>query len=105
MDENTLIVVSSDLSHYYPYDKAVNLDSYCTDAIPNLDLSGMGKCEACGELPILTLMHIAKVKGWSGKLLDYRNSGDTAGNKAKVVGYTSIAFYEKTLSETGKSIF
>ena len=95
IDENTLIVVSSDLSHYYPYDQAVSLDSFCTESIPELDFSTTEeRCEACGKTPILTLMHIAATKGWEGKLLDYRNSGDTSGMKKSVVGYAAIAFYE-----------
>ena len=49
--------------------------------------------EACGKLPILTLMHLARQKGWKAQLLDYRNSGDTAGVKSAVVGYSAIAFY------------
>jgi AmmeMemoRadiSam system protein B len=53
----------------------------------------MEYAEACGKTGILTLMHIAKSKGWKGKLLDYRNSGDTAGPKDNVVGYGCYAFY------------
>lgn len=94
IDDETLVVASSDLSHYYPYDMAVQLDKICTDAIPNLDFYGMGDCQACGKIPVLTLMHIAEKLGWSGSLIDYKNSGDTAGNKGSVVGYASIAFYE-----------
>jgi len=99
IDDNTLIVASSDLSHYYPYDKAIALDNFCTEAIPNLDFSEMNACEACGKIPILTLMHIAEKLGWKGEVLDYKNSGDTAGNKDKVVGYASIVFFKEMLNE------
>jgi hypothetical protein len=94
IDDKTLIIASSDLSHYYPYEEARSLDSFCINSIPNLDFKGMQNCEACGKIPILTLMYIANKLGWSGETLDYRNSGDTAGSKERVVGYTSIAFFE-----------
>ena len=94
LDEKTLIVASTDLSHYYPYDEAVKLDSVCTTAIPLLDFEAMEECQACGSLPVKTLMHIAKAKGWVGKLVDYTNSGDTAGDRNRVVGYASIAFFD-----------
>lgn len=93
IDDQTLVVASSDLSHYHAYEEAQNLDRRCVDAICKLDIEQMQSQEACGKLPILTLMHLARAKGWKTKLLDYRNSGDTAGDKRGVVGYTAIAFY------------
>lgn len=93
IDESTLVVTSSDLSHFHPYDLARQLDHRCTQAICDLDLEAMKSQEACGRTPILVLMHLAKQLGWKAKLLDYRNSGDTAGNKNGVVGYCAIAFY------------
>lgn len=102
IDDKTLVVASSDLSHYYPYEIAINLDKSCTNSIPNLNFSEMKKCEACGRVPILALMYLAKKMGWYGKLIDYRNSGDTAGNKESVVGYTSIAFYNEPLEAKEK---
>jgi AmmeMemoRadiSam system protein B/AmmeMemoRadiSam system protein A len=94
MDDRTVIVTSSDLSHYHPYDEARALDTRCVKAICNLDINGMKTEEACGKLPILTLIYLARLKGWKAQLLDYRNSGDTAGDKSGVVGYAAIAFYE-----------
>ncbi len=94
IDDRTLVVVSSDLSHYYPYDTAKVLDTACVKAICDLDVRRMKQEEACGKVPILTLMEIARQKGWKTKLLDCRNSGDTSGNKDAVVGYAAIAFYE-----------
>lgn len=94
IDENTLVVASSDLSHYYPYDRAVVLDDICNKAIAGGKLSGMSLCEACGKQAVLTLMRIAEIKGWQGVLIDYKNSGDTAGGKDRVVGYASIAFVD-----------
>lgn len=93
LDERTLIVASSDLSHYHAYAEAARLDRQCIDAICALDLEKAAGEEACGRIPILTLMHVAKQRGWKPVLLDYRNSGDTAGDKARVVGYAAIAFY------------
>jgi hypothetical protein len=94
IDDDTLVIASSDLSHYYTYERAKSLDANCVKSIPTLDYTGMEKCEACGKTPVLTLMWIAKKLGWSGMLLDYRNSGDTAGDKNRVVGYGSIVFQE-----------
>jgi len=92
IDEHTLIVASSDLSHYYPYHKAKLLDESCTRAITDMDFNRMAESEACGKIPILALMEIARQKGWRPELIDYRNSGDTAGPPDQVVGYASIAF-------------
>ena len=93
IDERTLVVASSDLSHYHTYEKACNVDKVCTEAVPNLDFEKVQSCEACGIRAIITLMYLAEEKGWQGKLLDYRNSGDTAGGKDRVVGYMAAAFY------------
>ena len=49
--------------------------------------------EACGKVPMLALLHLARQKGWKAQLLDYRNSGDVTGEKDRVVGYTAVAFY------------
>jgi hypothetical protein len=92
LDDRTVLVASSDLCHYYPYGVARQLDGLCVRAILDLDVEHMDRHEACGKAPILTLMHLARRFGWRGKLLDYRNSGDTAGQKRSVVGYAAIAF-------------
>jgi AmmeMemoRadiSam system protein B len=89
----TLLIVSSDLSHYLPYAAAQSLDRKTINSI----LSGntnISHDQACGADGITILMKIAKKKNWKATLLDYRNSGDTAGMKDQVVGYTSIAFYD-----------
>ncbi len=97
LDDKTIVVASSDLSHYYTYEKAQALDKRCVQAICDLNITEMETQEACGKLPVLSLMHLAKLKGWKAQLLDYRNSGDTAGRKDNVVGYSAIAFYEPPL--------
>jgi len=95
LDGDTLLVISSDLSHYLPYDKAIEKDNLTINAIKTLDLETMDtKGDACGKTAILVLLHIARKKGWKCRLLDARNSGDTAGTKDQVVGYAAFAFYE-----------
>jgi MEMO1 family protein len=97
IDDRTLLVVSSDLSHYHSYADAERLDRSCVDAILALDVRKMETQEACGRVPILTLLHLAQARGWRPQLLDLRNSGDTAGDKSRVVGYAAIAFYAPTV--------
>ena len=93
LDDHSLIVVSTDLSHYKPYDQARQLDTRTVTAILNMAPDAVGGEDACGWMPVRTLLHLAKLKGWKPKLLDYRNSGDTSDNKNQgVVGYTAIAF-------------
>jgi AmmeMemoRadiSam system protein B len=89
-----LIVISSDLSHYYSYDQARQLDSSILDAVMAGDMASVLHGEACGRAPVVTLMTIARNKGWMPHLLDYRTSGDTAGDKGQVVGYGAIAYTE-----------
>ncbi|MCX6927147.1 MAG: AmmeMemoRadiSam system protein B [Verrucomicrobia bacterium] len=93
IDDKTIVVASSDLSHYHNYQAAKVLDDRCVKAICGLDVDAMADQEACGKLPILTLLHLARQKGWKAQLLDYRNSGDVTGEKDRVVGYTAVAFY------------
>ncbi|MEM7813629.1 MAG: AmmeMemoRadiSam system protein B [Candidatus Aenigmatarchaeota archaeon] len=94
IDEKTVVIASSDLSHYYPYDEAVRLDSAANRAIPSGDIEAAEQVEACGKSAILTLMHLARMKGWHGELIAYANSGDTCGDKSQVVGYGCYAFFE-----------
>jgi len=89
IDEETIIIVSSDLSHYLEYNKAVMKDNDTISKILNDD---PGQLDACGKVPIKVLMHLANIKGWQSQLIDYRNSGDTAGDKNRVVGYAAIAY-------------
>jgi AmmeMemoRadiSam system protein B/AmmeMemoRadiSam system protein A len=102
LDDGTLIVASSDLSHYHAYDEARRLDRDCVRAICSLDLRAMEGQQACGRIPILILMNIARERGWRARLLDWRNSGDTSGDSAHgVVGYAAIAFYAPSLRPLG----
>ncbi len=96
IDSSTLIIVSSDFSHYYDYKTAKEKDKVCAEAIKNLNFTLMNKCEACGKKAILTLMYVAKHFKWNPIVIDARNSGDTQGNKQRVVGYMAIAFTSQT---------
>ncbi len=91
--EETLIVISSDLSHFLPYYVAQSVDQETVQSI--LDLHGpISHDQACGGTPINGFMLAAKQHHLRPQLLDYRNSGDTAGDKNRVVGYASFAFME-----------
>ena len=91
----TLIVISSDLSHYLPYAQAQRIDQHTCDMILNLQ-TGISHEQACGGTPINGLLLAAKQHGLKPELLDLRNSGDTAGTPDKVVGYAAFAFMVKT---------
>ncbi len=94
--DDTIVIASSDLSHYLPYEQAVARDSVANETVPSLDIRRFSEeGDACGKTAILSLMHLAKMKGWKGAFIDYRNSGDTAGPKSEVVGYGCYAFYSE----------
>ncbi len=90
----SLLLVSSDLSHYEAYDRAVQLDRATIDHILQLEPEALHRNDACGRSPIRTLLHLAQMNRWKPCLIDYKNSGDTAGDKHRVVGYAAIGFYE-----------
>lgn len=91
----TLIVVSSDLSHYLPYAAAQEIDSHTAARIVACDPT-IGHDQACGATPVNGLLLAARRHGLKAHLIDLRNSGDTAGDRSRVVGYGGFAF-----SETG----
>lgn len=92
-DENTLIVVSSDLSHYLDYAAARRIDRETAQAI--LDYStGLDGAQACGCVGINGLMYAARRRQLDVRLLDLRNSGDTCAGRTSVVGYGAFALYE-----------
>jgi len=95
LDDDTLIVVSSDLSHYLPYRKAEEQDRETIRMILNLEEDQLLSREnaACGVIPLCSVIRLANRFHWSPQLIHYSNSGDTAGTKDRVVGYTAIAFY------------
>jgi hypothetical protein len=89
--DETLIVISSDLSHYLPYAQARVVDRGTVDTIlrlgPELDHH-----QACGAAPLSGALLAARTHALAPRLLDLRNSGDTAGDRSRVVGYCAIAF-------------
>jgi len=95
IDNDTLLVVSSDLSHYLPYEQAKLRDQQTIAGILRLDpdLLKQNDNRACGAGPILVALDLARTRGWQPILIKYSNSGDTAGDKTRVVGYSAIAFY------------
>ncbi len=102
---NYLFVFSTDLSHYHPYDEAVTRDEATVGAITFETqeaadrLFRAGMLEACGRGPILTALALAQRLGYpERRLLLYANSGDTTGDKSRVVGYAAIGMYERTAS-------
>ncbi len=92
----TLIVVSSDLSHYHRYAEACNTDRATGEAILAFSAT-LDHEQACGATPINGLLFAARRRGLEVELLDLRNSGDTAGDRTRVVGYASFAFVEPTV--------
>lgn len=94
-DEDMVIVVSSDLSHYLSYDEAQTADESTARAIEELTPDGIGPTCACGYIPVQGLLRFAQSRGWQATRLDLRNSGDTAGPRDQVVGYGAWAFQEQ----------
>ncbi len=90
----TLIVVSSDLSHYLTYEKARTVDNANCLAIENLEVDRIEHHGACGATPIGGLLIAAKRRGMKVTTLDLRNSGDTAGDRNRVFVYGSWLFLE-----------
>ncbi|WP_374368291.1 AmmeMemoRadiSam system protein B [Piscinibacter sp.] len=89
--EETLIVISSDLSHYLPYARAQAADRATIDAVLRLD-PALDHEQACGATPLAGALLAARAHGLAPRLLALCNSGDTAGDRARVVGYAAVAF-------------
>ena len=101
-----LIIASSDLSHYYPYEKAVLLDGICLERLNCFDPEGLAsevknqRTQACGAGPLITMMLVArKLGGDRCKVLEYANSGDVTGDRSGVVGYASAAVFRSASHE------
>ena len=91
--DDTLIVISSDLSHFLDYDSCVAKDHITAQAINNLQYKDLAYNDACGRTPVKALLRVADQKHLTIQQVDLRNSGDTAGSKDRVVGYGSWLFY------------
>ena len=106
-DNDTLIVASSDLSHYHPYDEAVKIDHKTLNALQEWDYLSMSRnfeqriWEACGGAPIVVAMIAAERMGANQALvLKYANSGDTTGDHSRVVGYSADVFLKTPTAKT-----
>ncbi|MCP3953583.1 MAG: AmmeMemoRadiSam system protein B [Desulfobacterales bacterium] len=96
LDNDTLVVASSDLSHFLPYHQAVAWDRDTLELIKRLEPEKLmaRQNSACGRAPIAVILHLARLRDWRPVVLNYTNSGDTAGDREKVVGYAAIAFFK-----------
>lgn len=93
MDERTLFVASTDLSHFHPDQQARELDAASTDTISALDLDGFAHHgDACGKAAVLVLLHLARELDWQPHLLAYDTSAAAFGDRSQVVGYGAFAF-------------
>ena len=106
-----VIAASTDLSHYHTYDEANNIDKHTIATFSRLkakefyDEGKMGICELCGLLPVTTSLLVAERLGYDRiKVLKYANSGDTTGDKSRVVGYLSAALYKTGVMDPGSGV-
>lgn len=90
-DDDTLVVVSTDLSHYHPYADAVRIDLQTAAAVLACRSDRLGSAQACGARPLRGLLDVARAHQMDVEQLDLRNSGDTAGDRERVVGYGAFA--------------
>lgn len=100
-DPETLIVVSSDLSHYHDYEMAQEIDTETAQKIEHLDYQHIAPEQACGAFPVRGLLLSARKHGLTPVVVDLRNSGDTSGDKSRVVGYGSWLFYPANQVDKG----
>lgn len=96
---DTLLVVSTDLSHYLPFDEALQKDSMTCRAIEGMDFGQIAHEDACGATPLVGLLMAAQRRGLHITTLDLRNSGQTAGGRGRVVGYGSWMMQEDSSCE------
>ena len=92
LSNDTLIVISSDLSHYYDLKTANALDYNCLEAVAEEDINKLSSCEACGKIGIEAMIISAKEMNLTSFIVDYRTSADVSGDTNQVVGYMSAVF-------------
>lgn len=97
---STLVVVSSDLSHYLGYAEAQARDRGTCRSVEAMDPAGIDPSDACGAGPLKGLLAAAERRGLAVRTLDLRNSGDTAGSRDRVVGYGAWMFTEEIPCKT-----
>jgi AmmeMemoRadiSam system protein B len=94
-DDSTVIVVSTDLSHYHDQATAGRLDRRTAEAIVRRDPLAIGQQDACGCYPLRGLLEFAHRHDLDVRLFDLRTSGDTAGERSQVVGYGAFGVYRQ----------
>lgn len=92
LDDRTILVVSTDLSHYLDYATAQARDLATAQAIEELEFDRLGPYDACGYAALNGALCGARRRNWRIERLDLRNSGDTSGDRSRVVGYGAWAF-------------
>ncbi len=107
VDRQTLVIASSDLSHYLPYQQAVKRDRRTLEALVRGQAGLLQEPNrACGHLGLEVLLNLAGQLGWQAEILNYTNSGDGAGDRSAVVGYAAVAFWgEKEMENKEKPDF
>jgi len=100
LDEDTILVISTDLSHYYSKEEAQKIDQKCLESIQNLEFNS--ECEACGEIPLKLLFAIGQQMDWQAQILKHSDSGDVTGDE-KVVGYVSAILTGKINNSSEKN--
>lgn len=92
--EGSHILISTDLSHFLSWEEARSLDAKTAKSIVALDADAIDDEQACGNAPLRGFLDVAKRRGLVATQLDLRTSGDTAGDKDRVVGYGAFSFHE-----------
>ena len=102
-DERALLVASTDLSHFYRYSMAMQLDGVVQGHVQEFDPDGLAgaladkRCEACGGGSVVTVMLAARAMGADkAVVLKYANSGDVTGDHSRVVGYLAAAIFRSS---------
>ena len=90
---DTLVVVSSDLSHHLPYARAKEVDAQTAEDVEHLRIDALGPGRACGVVALRGLVEVARRRGLKARCVDLRNSGDTSGTRGNVVGYGAFGFW------------
>lgn len=94
-DETNLVVISTDLSHFYNEEEANFLDNICIEAISKKQMNKFNECEACGKIGVMAIIDYAIKNSLNTKVLHYCTSSDVTNDKTRVVGYTSALIGEK----------
>ena len=93
-EDESFVVISTDLSHFYSLEEANRLDSICLNAVETMDMNALNSgCEACGMIGVKAVIEASKLHGLKTKLIDYRTSYDASSDASSVVGYMSALIF------------